>query len=140
MNIIEKSLAIALTAYSGRQDQAGGASILHPLRVMGRMTTEDEMAAALLHQVVEGSTYTSKGLMEAGIPSHVVGAVECLSRVEGESDENFISRVQSNPLATAVMIADLKDHMDLQRFNRLGDEELAHVAGYHKAWKQLTQS
>ena len=34
MNIIEKSLEIALKAYSGQCDKAGKTYILHPLRLM----------------------------------------------------------------------------------------------------------
>jgi (p)ppGpp synthase/HD superfamily hydrolase len=137
MNIIEKSLAIALSAYSGQQDNVGRAYILHPLRVMAKMENEDEMAVALLHNVVEDSEYTAKDLMDAGIPSHVVGAVECLTRVDGETYEDFITRVQTNPLAAAVKIADLEDNMDILRFNELGEHELQRVGQYHKAWKKL---
>lgn len=138
MNIIEKSLAIALTAYSGQQDKAGRTYILHPLRVMAKMESEDEMAVALLHDVVEDSEYTAKDLMEAGIPSHVVGAVECLTKVDGEAYEDFIDRVQSNPLAAAVKIADLEDNMDILRLHVLGEKELRRVGEYHKAWKKLS--
>lgn len=139
MNIIEKSLAMALSAYSGQRDKSGRSYILHPLRVMAKMQNEDEMAVALLHHVVKGSDYTAKDLMDAGIPSHVVGAVECLTRVDGEAYEEFIDRVQTNPLATAVMIADLEDKMDILRLERLGENELRSVAQYHKGWRTLTR-
>ena len=138
MNIIEKSLAIALSAYRGRQDETGKTYILHPLRVMAKMESEDEMAVALLHDVVEDSEYTAKDLMDAGIPSHVVGAVECLTKVDGEAYEDFIDRVQSNPLAAAVKIADLEDNMDILRLHALGEEKLQRVGQYHKAWKKLS--
>jgi (p)ppGpp synthase/HD superfamily hydrolase len=140
MNIIEKSLAIALSAYSGMQDKAGRSYILHALRVMGKMEEEDEMAAALLHDVVKSSKYTAKDLLNAGIPSHVVGAVECLTRVDGETYESFIERVQTNPLATAVKIADLEDNLDILRLDTLGESELRRVAQFHRARKKLTRS
>ncbi|BCS95446.1 hypothetical protein DSLASN_10780 [Desulfoluna limicola] len=139
MNIIEKSLAIALSAYSGHQDKAGRTYILHPLRVMAKMENEDEMAVALLHDVVEDSGYTAKDLMDAGIPSHVVGAVECLTRVDGESYEDFIERVQSNPIASAVKIADLEDNMDILRLDMLGERELRRLGQLHRAWKKLSK-
>ena len=55
MNLIEKSLEIALKANAGQRDKAGKTYILHPLRVMSQMTTEEEMAVALLHDVIEDS-------------------------------------------------------------------------------------
>src|SRR5688572_585799 len=48
MNLIEKSLQIALRAYAGKADKAGRGYILHPLRVMVKMTTDLEMSAARL--------------------------------------------------------------------------------------------
>ncbi|HED35264.1 MAG TPA: HD domain-containing protein [Gammaproteobacteria bacterium] len=55
MNLIEKSLEIALKANAGQRDKAGKTYILHPLRVMSKMATEEEMAVALLHDVIEDS-------------------------------------------------------------------------------------
>ena len=101
MNLIEKSLEIALKAYSGQRDKAGKTYILHPLRLMSKMTTEEEMAVALLHDVIEDSDYTEKDLLNCGIPSEVVNAVLCLTKEEGEDYEMFIKRVLSNRLGYA---------------------------------------
>ena len=40
MDIIEKSLEIALKAYSGQRDKAGKTYILYPLRIMSKMDSE----------------------------------------------------------------------------------------------------
>jgi len=49
MNIIEKSLEIALKAYAGQTDKAGKTYILHPLRLMAKMQTEEEMARQMIY-------------------------------------------------------------------------------------------
>ena len=52
MSLLEKAISIALEAHKGKGDKAGAPYILHPLRVMFQMDTEEEMIAAVLHDVV----------------------------------------------------------------------------------------
>ncbi len=63
MNTLERSIAITLEAHSGQTDKAGAPYILHPLRLMVRMKTDEERMAAVFHDVVEdGPGATRAGL------------------------------------------------------------------------------
>jgi (p)ppGpp synthase/HD superfamily hydrolase len=137
MDLIEKSLEIALKAYSGQRDKAGKTYILHPLRIMSRMETEEEMAVALLHDVIEDSEFTSADLLGEGIPPIVVEAVQLLSKEEGENYHDFVDRVAENPLATKIKIADIEDNINVLRLEAIGEKDLERVAKYHRAWKKL---
>ena len=137
MDIIEKSLEIALKAYAGKKDKAGKTYILHPLRVMARMQSEEEMAVALLHDVIEDSEYTADDLLEAEIPQTLVDAVQLLSKTDNESYEEFIDKVLTNDIATKVKIADIEDNINVLRLNSLCERDLQRVAKYHKAWQKL---
>lgn len=85
MNIIEASLEIALKAHSGQCDKAGKTYLLYPLRLMSKMKTEEEMSVALLHDVIEDSDFTAEDLLNNGIPSSIVNAVQCLTKKQGEN-------------------------------------------------------
>ncbi|MBW1971035.1 MAG: GTP pyrophosphokinase [Deltaproteobacteria bacterium] len=137
MNLIEKSLEIALQAYSGKTDKAGRPYILHPLRLMAKMETDDERSVALLHDVIEDSEFTAIPLREAGIPLRIVVAVQCLTKLDGESYEQFIQRVLTNELAVKVKMADIQDNLDVLRLDKLTDDDLERVRKYHAAWKVL---
>ena len=137
MNLIEKSLSIALQAHSGQLDKAGQSYILHPLGIMAKMDTEVEMVVALLHDVLEDSDYTAESLLQAGIPSNIVDAVQCLTKIDGEDYQQFIERVQINSMATKVKKADIEDNLDVLRLDTLNDADLARVRKYHEAWKVL---
>jgi len=137
MHLIEKSLEIALKAYSGQKDKAGRAYILHPLRIMSKVQTEEEMAVALLHDVIEDSDYTADDLLGEGIPPNVVEAVLVLTRGDGESYVEFIDRVLKNPLATKIKIADIEDNINILRLDFVENKDLDRVARYHRAWKKL---
>ena len=139
MNIIEKSLEIALRAYAGRKDKAGKTYILHPLRLMNQMVSDEEMATALLHDVIEDSDITAEDMLREGISETVVDAVICLTRRGGETYDDFIARVSQNDLALKVKIADIEDNINVLRLNRLTEKDLDRIAKYHSAWKKLKQ-
>ncbi len=134
MNLIEKSLEIALEAYSGQYDKAGKIYILHPLRIMSKMKTEEEMSAALLHDVIEDSRITAEDLLKHGIPENIVEAVQYLTKKNGESYDAFIERVLLNKLATKIKKADIEDNINVLRLNSVNVKDLERIAKYHKAW------
>jgi (p)ppGpp synthase/HD superfamily hydrolase len=140
MNIIEKSLKIALKAHSGQLDKAGRPYILHPIRVMNHMDTDEERAVALLHDVLEDSKYTEEDLLQQGIPEVVVNAVIALTKKMNESYEGFIERVLNNKLAVKIKKADLMDNMDLLRIKSIETKDLERVEKYHEAYKFLSKS
>lgn len=132
-NLIEKSLHIALQAHAGQVDKAAQPYILHPLRVMAKMDTNEEMSVALLHDVIEDSGFSAESLLEAGIPKDIVDAVQCLTKVYGEDYDQFIQRVLANSLAVKVKMADIEDNLDVLRLNTLGDGDLERARKYHSA-------
>jgi len=140
INLIEKSLEIALDAYSGQTDKAGKTYILHPLRLMAQMETEEEMAVALLHDVIEDSEYTTEDLLNNGIPAGVVEAVQCLTKKPDENYESFIERVLENKLATKIKQADIEDNINILRLQSVNEKDLERVAKYHNAWHKINES
>ena len=53
MNPLSKAIAIAAQAHLNDVDKGGNAYILHPLRLMSHMHTDEEKMTAVLHDVVE---------------------------------------------------------------------------------------
>lgn len=140
MKLIETSLTIALRAYAGKFDKAGREYILHPLRVMAKMKTDQEMSAALLHDVLEDSEITAEQLRVEGIPAEIVEAVQYLSKHENEEYQDFIARTKKNRLAAKVKLTDIEDNMDVLRLNSLDENDLARIKKYHSAWRFLMES
>ena len=140
MNLIEKSLDIALSSHKGQKDKAGETYILHPLRVMSKMETEKEMSVAILHDVIEDSEMTSEDLLQSGIPEIIVDALICLTKNRNESYEEFIDRICLNDLARKIKIADIQDNINILRLTEVADKDLDRVVKYHKAWRKFTQN
>jgi (p)ppGpp synthase/HD superfamily hydrolase len=136
---LEDAIAIAAEAHKGQMDKAGAPYILHPLRMMMQMNTEAEMITAILHDVVEDSSWTIERLRDEGFSEEVLEAVECVTNRSGESYEQFIERAGKNPIARQVKIVDLKDNMNIQRIGEIKPKDLKRLAKYHKSWSFLTK-
>jgi (p)ppGpp synthase/HD superfamily hydrolase len=140
MATIEDAITIAAQAHSGQKDKAGSPYLLHPLRMMLRMNSDAAMMAAVLHDVVEDTDWTLPRLREEGIPDEVLEAVDCLTHRDGESYQEFVERVRTNPIARQVKVADLEDNMNIRRINQLGSKDLERLKKYHQAWCALTSA
>lgn len=137
---LEDAISIAAQAHRGQRDKAGAVYLLHPLRLMLRMDSEAAMMAAVLHDVVEDSDWTLAALRERGFSEEVVEAVACLTHQDGESYEEFVERLKSNPLARRVKIADLEDNMNVLRIGQLGPNDFRRLEKYHRAWRVLKEA
>jgi (p)ppGpp synthase/HD superfamily hydrolase len=140
MPTLEDAIALAVEAHRGQRDKAGQTYILHPLRVMMRLETEAERMAAILHDVVEDTPYTLERLRQLGYPEEVLGALDCLTKRDGETYEAFIERVRPHPLARRVKLADLEDNMDVRRLLSVGPKETERLARYRAAWARLKEA
>ncbi len=138
MPTIEDAIRLALDKHHGQVDKAGEPYILHPLRVMAQMQTNDEQIVAVLHDVVEDSDVTLDDLRKLGYSDEIVTAINHLSRRDGESYDDFIQRIKPNPLAVRVKLGDLRDNMDLRRNATLDQKALERFQRYRKAWFELT--
>ncbi len=139
MTSIEKALKIALDAHKGQLDKAGKPYILHPLRIMAKMPTEELMIIALLHDVVEDSAYTLEDLRRKGFSERIVDAVDYLTRRDGEAYDAYILRAKQNPLAIPVKLADLEDNMDIRRLDQVREQDIGRFQKYLQAYHILTE-
>ena len=113
---LETAIKLATDAHAGQVDEAGEPYILHPLRVMLAMKTNDQRIVAVLHDMVGDSPWTCLDLSsQHGFSAEIVEAVAALTRFRGEYFFDFIRRLAPKPIARAVKIADLRDKLNPSR-------------------------
>lgn len=105
------AIRTAVFAHKDQQDKNGEPYILHPLRVMLKMRTEDEQIVAILHDLIEDTYWTLEALKWKGIPGNILGALDAITRRKDEPYMDYIERVSTNKLASNVKIEDLKDNL-----------------------------
>ena len=138
MATLERAIEIAVEAHKGQKDKAGNPYILHPLRLMFQMKTDNERMAAVLHDVVEDSDWTLDDLRKENFYNEVIDAVNLLTRDDNDSYEEFVQKAASNPISKAVKIADITDNLDLSRISKMTEKDVDRVKKYQRVLKILT--
>jgi (p)ppGpp synthase/HD superfamily hydrolase len=137
MSSLERAIGLAALAHEGQKDKGGAPYILHPLRVMLAMSSNDDRIVAVLHDVLEDTPLTPEGLRAEGFRAAIVEAIEGLTRRPNETYDNFILRVRANPISRRVKLADLADNSNLSRLRDPSQEDHERVLKYKKAMATL---
>lgn len=136
------AIKIAVDAHEGQFDKAGKPYILHPLKVMHYTKSEDEeiLAIAVLHDAVEDNkSVTWKSLYEAGLSDRVIAGVMSLTKLPGQTYEEYKHKVKCNPDAVIVKKADLRHNSDIRRLKGITEKDIARVARYQAFYLELVQ-
>ncbi|HEX6800121.1 MAG TPA: HD domain-containing protein [Ktedonobacterales bacterium] len=110
---LEDAVALAAQAHRGQvyPSLSGEPFILHPLRVMLRVASDDERIAAVLHDVIEDTACTLDDLRRAGYGEHIIAALDHLTHRDDETYAAYIERVKDDLLARRVKLADLAENL-----------------------------
>lgn len=123
-DLLQVCTIIASHAHEGQRDRTGERYILHPVRVAARVLSaggsNDAVCAAMLHDVVEDSSWRQAELLPI-VGQRVSDLVEALTRRHGEPYADYAERCWSDPDALAVKLADIADHLDPVRAHGLTD-------------------
>lgn len=141
MSTLERAIEIAASAHAGQTDKAGAPYILHPLRVMLSVATNDERIVAVLHDVIEdceGWSFDRLRLEDFSEP--VLDALRSVTKQHDAEDyDSFVERAMANPIGRRVKLADLRDNSDLARITNPSERDFARVAKYQRAIARIEQ-
>lgn len=137
--MLDKAIAIAVAAHAGQKDRYGSPYILHPMRLMMKGVSEEEMIIAVLHDVVEDTDWTFEGLKAEGFSQNIIEALDCLTRRDDETYDAYIERSAANKLARNIKLADLEDNMDIKRMITFDMDSFERLTKYHRAWIRLSE-
>lgn len=138
--MLNKAIEIATRAHAGQVDKAGSPYILHPLRVMLSRENELERICAVLHDVVEDSNITFDDLRKHRFSEEAIAVLDCLTKRNGESYEEFIDRVLKNETACHVKLADLCDNMNISRIEKPSEKDVAQIKKYREAADRISDA
>lgn len=137
MSLLERAIEIAVSAHKGQVEKAGKPYILHPLRLMFNMQTENEMIATVLHDVVEDTEWTIQKLEAEGFDEEIITAVKLLTHDKKVPYKKYIEAIKTNKIALKVKLADLEDNMDIKRIAKPKFRDYARLAEYLKYYNVL---
>ena len=150
---LEKAIKIAVEAHTGQVDKGGNPYILHPLRVMLSLDSEEERIVGVLHDVVEDCEgWTWQRLKEQGCSDEIIEALQSVSKTPEEEAEyrslpedekldhylEFIQRAKANKIGRSVKAADIRDNLDISRIDEITANDVARLVRYGAALKALS--
>ncbi len=127
------ALKLCFDAHKNQIDKSGMPYVFHPFHLAEQMTTEDTVIVALLHDVIEDTEYTLADLTEMGFDSNVTDALFLLTHNKDTDYFDYVRAIKSNPIATAVKLADLRHNSDLSRLDIVDEKAIARHEKYLKA-------
>lgn len=138
--MLNTMLVLATTSHAGQYDKGGHPYILHPLAVMYMLNTDDEelQCIALGHDLIEdceGITY--RLLKEKGFSDRVINGIRALTKLPGETYEEYKEKVKSNKDAILVKLCDLRHNTDIRRLRGVADKDIARMTRYFHFYMEL---
>lgn len=141
-SLLSKMLLLSVTRHDGQFDLSGKPYILHPLKVMHYMKTDDEIinCVALGHDLIEDTNTTYQELRELKFPEEVIEAIRCLTKVPGETYEEYKAKVMSNVIAMKVKSrGDLRHNTDIRRLKGVTEKDIRRIEKYHKFYLEIEE-
>ena len=136
MNLVAVACEIATYAHKNQVDKAGVPYIHHPEAVAAQLTDEKDKIVGWLHDVLEDTDFSPAILREI-FSREIMVALTAITRAEGEPWDEYISRVEKNPIAVRVKMADLMHNMQLRRLPVVTDKDWERFEKYRKTYDRL---
>lgn len=137
--MLNKMLVLAANAHAGQFDKGGKPYILHPLKVMHYLKSEDEelQCIALGHDIIEDTNVTYADLKEQGFTERVIEGIRALTKVPGETYSEYKEKVFANVDAMKVKKADLRHNTDIRRLKGATEKDIARTAKYYTFYLEI---
>lgn len=143
--MLSKMLLLATSRHDGQFDKGGNPYILHPLKVMHYLKTDDEelMCIALGHDLVEDTFKSVEDGVDTlrynGFTERVIGGIVALTKLHGETFDEYKERVMGNSDAVKVKKADLRHNSDIRRLKGVRAKDIERIEKYHRFYLELDQ-
>lgn len=139
--MLSKMLHIATNAHHGQFDKGGQPYILHVLKVMHYLKSSDEElnCIALGHDVIEDTKTTYEELRQAGMSDRVIKGIAALTKLPGQTLDEYKSVVFENKDAMRVKLCDLRHNSDIRRLKGITQKDLDRMQKYHQFYLEITE-
>ena len=131
--LTKKALMLCFNAHRDQLDKGGMPYVFHPFHVAEKMTSEETVIVALLHDVVEDTEYTLDDIRGMGFPKPVLDALALMTHDETVPYMDYIAKVRENPIAKAVKLADLSHNSDPARLEKITEADKRRFNKYRTA-------
>lgn len=139
--MLHNMIVLAANKHAGQFDKGGNPYILHPLKVMHMLNTDDEelQCMAVGHDLLEDTNTTFDELLALGVSDRVIKGIMSLTKMPGESKAQYKERVFKNKDAMLVKRSDLRHNSDIRRLKGVTEKDFTRMAEYHKFFLEIEE-
>lgn len=137
--MLSQMLHIVTNAHHGQFDRGGQPYVLHVLKVMHYLKSDDEelQCIALGHDVIEDTDVTYQELREAGFTDRVIEGIRLLTKLPGQTLDEYKAGVFSNIDAMRVKLCDLRHNSDIRRLKGVTEKDISRMVKYHNFYLEI---
>ena len=136
----KKAMKLCFDAHKDQKDKSGLPYVFHPFHVAEQMPDEKTTVVALLHDVIEDTSFTLQDLRERGFGQDVLDALALMTHDKSVPYMDYVAKLKGNPIARTVKLADLRHNSDLTRLDEIDETALKRAEKYRAAVQLLSGS
>ena len=135
--LTKKALIICYEAHASQVDKGGVPYVFHAIHVAEQMDNEYDVCVALLHDVLEDTSYELEHIISMGFPCEIIEALKCITKTPNQDYMDYIKIVKTNDRAARVKLVDLEHNSDLSRLKVVTEADMLRLKKYELAKKEL---
>ena len=137
--LLDKMLVMATNAHHGQFDRGGKPYILHCLKVMHNLKSDDEelQCIALGHDIIEDTKTTYVELREAGFTDRIIEGIRRMTKQPGQTYDEYKEQIFGSKDAMLVKMADLQHNSDIRRLKGVTQKDIDRMAKYHRFYLEI---
>lgn len=157
-------ISLAAQAHEDQFDKSGQPYILHTLKVMHYLKTDDEelKCIAVGHDLIEdcpeyylndlkyceiyseyfyeNNLYTYRHYLRyLGFTDRIINGIVFLTKITGETYDQYKEKVKSNPDSILVKMADLRHNSDIRRLKGITSKDIERTRKYFEFYLELVE-
>lgn len=140
--ILNKMLVLVANEFSGKFDRGGVPYSLHCLKVMHYLKADNDeelQCIGLGHDLIEDTDVTYSQLRSMGFTERVIQGICAMTKVPGETNDEYMVRIKANPDAIRVKLCDLRHNSDIRRLKGVTAKDVARIEKYHLMFMELKE-
>lgn len=136
---LNNMIVFAVEKFNGKYDKAGRPYILHCFAVMYLLNSndEDEQCAAIGHDLKEDCGVTDDDLRDIGMSEYTIFLINNVTKVPGESEEEYKHKVMSHSGSRRLKKADLQHNSDIRRLKGIRPKDIIRTIKYHEFYLEI---
>lgn len=139
--MLQQMIQLMSEAHDGQYDKSGKPYFHHPLTVMQLLRSDDIelQIIALGHDLLEDTWVTADYLHSVGYSQRVIDGIVALTKIPGQTYDEYKQRVFVSEDAMRVKLADLEHNMDLSRISLLTENDITRQEKYQLFYSEIIE-